>query len=84
MRIADHAEFLSRDLICGYHTTRFLRDSSDKLDPIKSRMILRRVGTRWFLNSVTNAMSQAQAPYGEPIATPDLVTHREIQERTKK
>ena len=83
LRIADHAEFISGDQMCGYHTSRFLRDGNDALAPIKSRMILRRVGIRWFIESITNAISNDQFPYNVPIAENDLVTQREIQERTK-
>ena len=82
-RIADSAEFLSGSTICGYHTTRMMRGGGDAMEPIKSRMILHRTGTRWFLKSVTNAVLDEQFPYGRPVVTDDLVTDLEIQKRTK-
>lgn len=82
-RIADHAEFISGDTICGYHTSRFISEGAETLDPIKSRMILRRTGTRWFLHSVTNAITNTKYPFSEPVAVSDLVPERIIQERIK-
>lgn len=84
LRIAKHAEFISSDMICGYHTTQFLNSGKAALDPIKSRMILRRVGTRWFLYSVTNAIQSDVHIFKHPVVSNDLVTQLEIQERTKK
>lgn len=82
-RIADHAEFLSSNMICGYHSTRMMRGGTDALEPIRSRMILHRHGTRWFLKSVTNAVKDDTFPYGQPVVASDLVTEIEIQKRTK-
>lgn len=82
-RIADHAEFISGDTICGYHTSRFMSEGTEKLPAIKSRIILRRIGTRWFLHSITNAIANATYPYSDPVAVNDLVPERVIQERTK-
>lgn len=82
-RIADQAEFISGDTICGYHTSRFISGGEETLPPIKSRIILRRKGTRWFMHSVTNAITNEQYPYFEPVASNDLVPDRVIQERTK-
>jgi hypothetical protein len=84
VRIGDRAEFISATEICGYHTSRFLAGGRDALPAIKSRMILRRSGTRWLLHSVTNAVRGGDYPYTEPFqVVGDLVTDREIQERTK-
>lgn len=83
VRIADHAEFLNGNTICGYHTARFLKDGRDAIEPVKSRMILHRVGVRWFLNSVTNAIVAIRLDGGRPETAPDLVTQIEIEERTK-
>ncbi|MEP4198605.1 MAG: hypothetical protein ABJL99_23530 [Aliishimia sp.] len=82
MRIADHAEFVSADEICGYHTARFLPDGPGGLAPVKSRMILKRLGTRWFMSSVTNSLSNEGYPYRHPIPTEDLMTQLAIQKRT--
>lgn len=84
LRIATHAEFLSGDTLCGYHTTYFLRDAKDALAPVPARMILQRKGTRWLLQSVTNALGNEKFNTSGPIIPGDLVTHREIQERTKE
>ncbi len=84
LRIADHAEFVSGDTIYGYHTTRFLRDGQDALGPIKSRMVLKREGHKWFLKSVTNAIKQNLMTRATPSNTADLVTRLEIHERTKQ
>ena len=83
LRIADHAEFVSADEICGYHTAHFLRDGKPVIDPIKSRLLLRRKGTRWFLHSVTNSIKYTERMYQNPIPTKDLVTQLDIQKRTK-
>ncbi len=82
-RIADHAEFLSGNMICGYHTSWMMRDGTDALESIRSRMILHRHGTRWFAKSVTKAVEDDQFPYGQPVVADDLVTDLEIQKRTK-
>ena len=83
MRIADRAEFLSGSEICGYHKARFVRDGRDVLDPIRSRMILRRKNTQWYLKSVTNALKDTPYPYSKIIPSELLPTQLQIQERTK-
>ncbi len=82
-RIADHAEFISGDTICGYHTTHFMRDGTHALEAVKSRMILRRTGTHWFLHSVTNALAKDHVLYADQDQKASLITQRAIQERTK-
>lgn len=82
-RRASQAEFLGSDLICGYHTSHFIKDGTAALAPIKSRMILKRRGVTWALKSVTNALSNAAYPYRAPEPSEALPTHREILERTK-
>ncbi len=82
-RVATSAQFLGADLICGYHDTIFTKDGSDSLPPVKSRMILRRDGVQWKLKHVTNALANPSYPYTAPEPTEALLTHREIQERTK-
>lgn len=83
VRIADHAEFVSSSEICGYHTTHFLRGGDSALEPVKSRIILKRIGTRWFLSSVTNSLNNEDYTYSHPIPTDELVTQLAIQQRTK-
>ena len=83
LRIADHAEFVSGSEICGYHTTHFLRGGEPALDPVKSRLLLRRKGTRWYMHSVTNALKYSDHPMRNPIMTTDLATQLDIQKRTK-
>lgn len=82
-RVGDTAEFLGADLICGYHHTRFTKDGVPTLAPIKSRMILKRRGIQWKLKHVTNAIANPSYPYTAPEPTAALLTHRQIQERTK-
>lgn len=82
-RVADNAQFLGPDLICGYHDTLFSKDGAPTLAPIKSRMILKRRGVEWKLKHVTNAVANPSFPYTAPEPTNALLTHREIQERTK-
>lgn len=82
-RHAESAQFLGADLICGYHDTTFQKGGAPTLAPIKSRMILRRDGVQWKLKHVTNAISNDTFPYTAPEPTEALLTHREIQERTK-
>ena len=84
LRIAQQAEFISNDTICGYHVARFIRDGRDALPSVRSRMILRREGVRWKLASVTNAVTRMEYPYSEPVASDTLVTQIEIQERTRQ
>ncbi len=83
LRIADHAEFVSANEICGYHTAHFLRGGEAAVDPIKSRLILRRTGTRWFLHSATNSVQYGAHPFSDPVPTKDLKTLLDIQKRTK-
>lgn len=83
LRIADHAEFVSANEICGYHTAHFLRAGEPAVDPIKSRLLLRRTGTRWFLHSATNSIRYGTHPFSDPVPTKDLKTLIDIQKRTK-
>jgi hypothetical protein len=83
-RVLESAEFLSGDLICGYHNTTLYSKNEPVLGPIQSRMIFRRVGTRWLQTPVTNSVANAEFPYAEPVLTDGLVTLRQIQERTRK
>lgn len=82
-RIADSAEFLGGNTICGYHISRFMRGGTDALAPVKSRMILQRTGTRWRLKSVTNALKDDEFPRNELVVVDDLITDIEIQKRTR-
>lgn len=83
LRIADHAEFVSANEICGYHTAHFLRGGEPAVDPVKSRLLLRRKGTRWYLHSVTNSIKYGEHPFSDPVPTKDLKTLLDIQKRTK-
>ena len=80
---AASAQFLGPDVICGYHQTVFLKGGQQALPPIKSRMILKRKGVGWKLKHVTNAVANPTDTYSAPEPTDALLTHREIQERTK-
>ncbi|MDW3224814.1 MAG: hypothetical protein R8G34_18350 [Paracoccaceae bacterium] len=84
VRRAGEAEFISADLICGYHTTEFCADEVPRFGPIKSRMLLQRAGSRWYLKSVTNSLQNSKFPYHVPKPSNALVTLRTIQERTRK
>lgn len=83
MRRAESAEFVSDDLICGYHATEFHAGETCVFGPIKSRMVLIRKGTDWFLKSVTNSLANSKFPYNVPKPSNALVTLRTIQERTR-
>lgn len=83
MRSAESAQFLGADIICGYHTSLFLKNGDTALPPIKSRMILKHTNTGWKLKHVTNAIANPSYPYSAPEPSDALPTHREIQERTK-
>ncbi len=83
VRIADRAEFVSASEICGYHTTHFLRGGEAALEPVKSRIILQRVGTQWLLRSVTNSLNQEAHFYRHQVPSERLVTDLAIQQRTK-
>ncbi|MGB7244451.1 MAG: hypothetical protein WBC93_20485 [Sulfitobacter sp.] len=82
-RSASRAEFISGNRICGYHTTTYKSGGKDVVDPIGSRMILERVGTKWLLKSVTNALSDECLPFEELTSTGALLTLQEIQERNR-
>ncbi len=82
-RCAERAEFISSDLICGYHSTDFYAGEVSVFGPIKSRMVLQRKGTSWYLKSVTNSLSNNRFPYNVPKPAKALVTLRTIQERTR-
>lgn len=83
IRRAHDADFVSSDLICGYHTTEFCADDVPHFGPIKSRMLLQRKGTNWYLKSVTNSLQNSSFPYHVPQPSNALVTLRTIQERTR-
>ena len=83
-RRAERAEFVSGNLICGYHTSVFQKDGVHMICPVQSRMILCREGTSWFLKSVTNALDTNEFNYSDAAPTDGLVTHVEIQERFKQ
>ncbi|WP_299402880.1 hypothetical protein [uncultured Roseobacter sp.] len=83
VRRAEDAEFISSDLICGYHATEFCAGETCVFGPIKSRMILKRENTNWYLKSVTNSLANSRFPYNVPKPSNALVTLRTIQERTR-
>lgn len=83
-RIADHAEFLSGDTICGYHKTNFYTGDTAGMGPVDSRMILKREDTDWKMYSVTNSVANDQFPYSFPELCDGIVTIEKIQERTRK
>lgn len=83
VRRAESAEFISSDLICGYHATEFHAGETCVIGPIKSRMLLQRKNTSWYLKSVTNALANSKFPYHVPRPGNALVTLRTIQERTR-
>ncbi|WP_299865320.1 hypothetical protein [uncultured Roseobacter sp.] len=83
VRRAEKAEFISSDLICGYHATEFCAGETCVFGPIKSRMVLKRENTSWYLKSVTNSLSNSNFPYNVPKPSNALVTLRTIQERTR-
>lgn len=82
-RKAENAQFLGPDTICGYHNSLFSKAGTPVMGPIKSRMILKRRGIQWKLKHVTNAVANPTFTYIAPEPTEALLTHREIQERTK-
>ncbi|THH37102.1 hypothetical protein E4Z66_09215 [Aliishimia ponticola] len=83
-RDAEDATFLSATQLCGYHVARFFSKGEERLEPIRSRMILERKGRDWRVRSVTNSIRNANFPKTKPVAVSDLITHREIQKRTKQ
>lgn len=83
VRRAESAEFVSADLICGYHATEFYAGETCVFGPIKSRIVLIRKGTDWYIKSVTNSLSNSKFPYTVPKPSNALVTLRTIQERTR-
>ncbi|MBW4710392.1 hypothetical protein KX928_21590 [Roseobacter sp. YSTF-M11] len=83
VRYAEEAEFISGDLLCGYHATEFCSGARRVFGPVKSRMILKRKGTSWYLKSVTNSLENTKFPYIVPKPAKALVTLRTIQERTR-
>ncbi|WP_299969022.1 hypothetical protein [uncultured Roseobacter sp.] len=82
-RCAESAEFISADLICGYHATEFRAGEACVFGPVKSRMVLKRQNTDWYLKSVTNALQNKRYPYNVPRPGKALVTLQKIQERTR-
>ena len=80
-RAPTRAEFLSANKICGYHTGALYSGEALVMGPIKSRMILQRVGPDWFLRSVTNAVSNDRIPWERPKVSAELIGLREIQAR---
>ncbi|QBF31053.1 hypothetical protein [Thalassococcus sp. S3] len=83
VREAAQAEFLSGNLICGYHTTTMSSRGEVIVGPVRSRMILEREGTTWRMTSATNAVANTEFPYTSPEPSETLVTLRQIQERTR-
>jgi hypothetical protein len=83
-RAPSRAEFLSANQICGYHTGTMYAGDKIVLGPVKSRMILQRVGPTWFLRSVTNAVANDQFPYNEPQVSSELTRLLDIQNRKRE
>lgn len=77
------AEFISSDLICGYHDTELCAGDETLFGPVRSRMVLQRTGQSWYLKSVTNSLQNSEFPYNVPRLSNALVTLRTIQERTR-
>lgn len=83
VRRAEHAEFIGPDQMCGYHTAYHTKDDVDVLAPVKSRMILNRVGEEWKMKTIVNTIVETVSKE-DIVVTEQLVTHRQIHERTKK
>lgn len=83
VRRAESAEFVSSDLICGYHATELYAGETCVFGPIKARILLIRKGTDWYIKSVTNSLTNSKFPYNVPKPSNALVTLRTIQERTR-
>ncbi|WP_187429464.1 hypothetical protein ROLI_032510 [Roseobacter fucihabitans] len=82
-RRGESAEFISNDLICGYHSTEMMAGDVLRFGPVRSRMVLQRIAGRWHLKSVTYSLQNSTFPYNEPVPSDALVTLRTIQERTR-
>lgn len=83
-RTAERAEFLSGTRICGYHDTMLYSRGAAVYGPVKSRMVLERQGTGWFLKSITNSLTTHLLASNEPDVTDRIVSLRAIQERTAR
>jgi hypothetical protein len=81
-RIAEDAEFLSGKRICGYHRANIYRDNELVMGPVRSRIVLERVGVDWYMISATNAVSNASFEYDQPEPSDRLLTLKEISGRT--
>ncbi len=82
-RKAETAQFMGPNIMCGYHNSVFSKDGQEAIPAIKTRMILKHIGMGWKLKHVTDSIANDTYPYSAPEPTDALLTHREIQERTK-
>ena len=84
LRVAERAEFIGPDLLCGYHSGKVFKGEVQTVDTVHSRLILKRDGTDWKLQSVTNSIHNKTYPFSMYIPGGVLRTHQEIQKRIKQ
>lgn len=77
------AEFIACDLICGYHETKLFKDDALVFEPVRASMLLRRKGTAWLMESITNGIENEELTRDVQPAK-KLITQIEIKERTRK
>jgi len=82
IRVAEKAEFLGADIICGYHTATVYRGDVETVAPVQSCMILKRTDTTWRLKSVNNSIDNTTYPFSMYQPGGTLRTHLEILKRT--
>lgn len=78
-----HAVFLSGNQICGYHEGTMYSGDVQVFGPVKSRIILQRVGPTWFLRSISNSISNTSYPYKVPRVSDKLVPLSKISSRRR-
>lgn len=82
-RIAHRAEFVGPDLICGYHTGTVYLGDRVTVAPVASSIMLKRQGTAWKLQSVTNDIDNTEYPFDQYQPGGSLHTQLEVQKRAR-
>lgn len=82
-RVPTHAVFLNGNQICGYHESTMYRGDDIVIGPVKSRLILQRVGPDWFIRTLTNALSNKGFPFDGAVPSDTLIPLNEIKARRR-
>ncbi|KNG94162.1 hypothetical protein [Pseudaestuariivita atlantica] len=82
-REAENAEFLDPSMIVGHHMIYMRSGGVDVVQPMASRMVIRKATGRWRMISVTNAVANDRYPYDRPEPSDGLIPDANVRARQR-